>query len=83
MYDELISALRQVSEDWGAHDFAEEPSYVRAIIKEAADAIEELSKYANTVRRLKCEGYYLQQIKYHDGYQAVSTMPLPEPPKEE
>ena len=44
MYDELISALRQVSEDWGARDFAEEPSYVREIIKEATDAIEELSK---------------------------------------
>ena len=50
---------------------------------EAADAIEELSKYAETMRKLKCEGWYLQQTKYHDGYQAIATMPLPEPPKEE
>lgn len=53
------------------------------LMEEAADAIEVLSKYANTIRRLKCEGWYLQQNKYHDGYQAVATMPLPEQPKEE
>lgn len=53
------------------------------LMREAADAIEELNKYADAIRKLKCEGWYLQQIKYHDGYQAIATMPLPEPPKEE
>lgn len=45
--------------------------------------VEELSKYAETMRMLKCEGWYLQQTKFHDGCQAVSTRLLPEPPKEE
>lgn len=48
----------------------------------AADAIEKLSKYADAIRKLKHEGWYLQGIKYHDGYNAIATMPLPEPPKE-
>lgn len=86
MYDELVKRLRVC------------PNYTEACVScphehdlgcrtttmhEAADAIEELSKYADTIRRLKCEGWYLQQTKFHDGYHAVSTMPLPEPPKEE
>lgn len=50
---------------------------------QAADAIEELGEYADAIRKLKCEGWYLQQTKYHDGYHAVGTMPLPQPPKEE
>ena len=54
-----------------------------AILSEAADAIEELSKYAETMMRLKCEGWYMQQTKFHDGYQAIATMPLPEPPTAE
>ena len=80
MYDELVKNLRnrricvQSGGDLGK-DFP--------LMKEAADVIEELSKYADAIRKLKCEGWYLQQTKYHDGYQAVSTMPLPEPPKEE
>lgn len=53
------------------------------ILMQASDAIEELGQYANNIRRLKYEGWYLQQSKYHDGYQAIATMPLPEPPKED
>lgn len=76
MYDKLINRLRGAT---GWKNASEHYSLMR----EAADAIRELSKYANTMRRLKCEGWYLQQNKYHDGYQAVATMPLPEPPKKE
>lgn len=56
---------------------------ISALMTAAADAIEELNKYADVIRKLKCEGWYLQQTKYHDGYQAVATMPLPDPPVEE
>lgn len=55
----------------------------KELMKQAADAIEAMSEYVNTMRRLKCEGWYLQQTKYHDGYHAVATMLLPQPPKEE
>lgn len=75
MYDELIKRLRSVKDSWQA----EEESWML----QAADAIEELSEYVNTMRKLKCEGWYLQQTKFHDGCHAISTMPLPEPPKEE
>jgi hypothetical protein len=95
MYDKLVKRLREEASSWcinccyragdcicSAPDDRKNDCDIVSKLQ-AADAIEELSKYANTVRRLKCEGYYLQQIKYHDGYQAVSTMPLPQPPKEE
>ena len=72
MYDDLVKRLR-AHNGWALNE----------TLDEAADAIEELSKYANAIRKLKCEGWYLQQTKYHDDYQAVATMPLPEPPKEE
>ena len=72
MHDDLVKRLREKA---GAFDYDGRP--------DIADAIEELSKYADTIRRLKCEGWYLQQTKFHDGYHAVSTMPLPEQPKEE
>lgn len=78
--DELVKDLRESAPRALAEaDF----DFVEGWLKEAADAIEELSKYAGTIRRLKCEGWYLQQTKFHDGYHAVSTMPLPEPPKAE
>lgn len=76
MYEDLTQRLRETSMDFGEVD------HISVILLEAADVIEELSEYVNTVWRLKCEGWYLQQTKYHDGYHAVATMPLPEPPKE-
>lgn len=77
MYDDLVKRLRSEAE---CPDNYPEDS---VLMREAADAIEKLSKYADTMRKLKCEGWHLQQTKYHDGYQAVATMPLPQPPKEE
>lgn len=73
MCDELVTRLRRY------HDNRRS----QTVFSEAADAIEELSKYANTIMRLKSEGWYLQQTKHHDGYAAIATMPLPEPPKGE
>lgn len=81
MYDELVKRLR-VQAVYLPEKFSKNAELLDVLMK-AADAIEELSEYVNTIRRLKCEGWYLQQTKYHDGYHAVSTMPLPEPPKEE
>ena len=86
MYDELVKRLRAaaiMSEALSIFLPHSEGSAVAKLYNEAADAIEKLSKYADTMRKLKCEGWHLQQTKYHDGYQAVATMPLPEPPKEE
>lgn len=83
MYDELVKQLRdnaeflvKASSGCLSNSFAD-------TMCQAADAIERLSEYADTIGRLKCEGWYLQQTKFHDGYQAIATMPLPEPPKEE
>ena len=71
MYDELIKRLR-THNGWA----------LNKTLDEAADAIEELSKYANTIMQLKSEGWYLQQYKYCDGYAAIATMPFPELQKE-
>lgn len=81
MYDELIKRLRAQAV-YLPEKFSKNAELLDALMK-AADAIEELSEYVNTMRRLKCEGWYLQQTKFHDGYQAVSTMPLPQKPKGE
>ena len=92
MYDELINSLRICGKMRSIDDYCvafhdgcceAEPVCMYELMKQAADAIEELSKYANYIGRLKCEGWYLQQTKYRDGYHAVATMPLPEPPKGE
>lgn len=95
MYDELVKRLREEAGEWcanccykcgdnvcGAPDDRKKDCDICSKLQ-AADAIEKLSEYVNTIRRLKCEGWYLQQTKFHDGYQAVSTMPLPQKPKGE
>lgn len=82
MYDELVKRLRNEAET-ERYLLPHSDNGTAVLLDEAADAIEELSKYANYIGRMKCEGWYLQQTKYHDGYHAVATMPLPEPPKEE
>lgn len=64
-------------------DYTDYTKCETAMVLAAADAIEELSKYVNAIIRLKSEGWYLQQTKHHDGYAAIATMPLPQPPKEE
>lgn len=79
--DELVKRLRAQAV-YLPEKFSKNAELLDVLMK-AADTIEKLSKYADTMRKLKCEGWYLQQTKYHDGYQAVSTMPLPQPPEEE
>ena len=91
-YDELITGLKFCGSTANAKcgkcpmKFYDNSGDVRCwemLMNQAADAIEELSKYANTIMQLKSEGWYLQQSKYRDGYAAIATMPFPEPPKEE
>ena len=86
MYDKLVKKIRHCATDpmhcLSCGEDKDGRCFAR-LMKQAADAIEELSKYAETMMRLKCEGWYLQQIKSHDGCQAIATMPLPQPPKEE
>jgi hypothetical protein len=95
MHEELVKRLREEASSWCANCCYRAGDCICAAPDDrkkdcddytklqAADAIEELSKYVNYIGRLKCEGWYLQQTKYLDGYQAMATMPLPEPPKEE
>ena len=90
MYDELVKQCRDCIDCLCGeckYEHLQKPGNfvpcMNALLGEAADAIEELSKYVKYIGRLKCEGWYLQQTKYHDGYHAIATMPLPEPPKEE
>ena len=86
MHDDLVKRLRdaaKMSEALAVLLPHSEGSAVAKLHRDAADAIEELGEYVNTIRRLKREGWYLQQTKFHYGYHAVGTMPLPEPPKEE
>lgn len=80
MYEALISRVRYHIQKANFMGLKEAESTL--LLGEAADAIETMSEYVNTMRRLKCEGWYLQQTKYRDGCHAVGTMPLPEPPKE-
>ena len=94
MCDELVKRLREEASGWCANCYYQARDCVCAAPDDrkkdcdvytkiqVADIIEELSKYADTMRRLKCEGWYLQQTKFHDGCHDVATMPLPEPPKE-
>ena len=78
MYDELIKRLRHTAQ------LADKGLVIPpSVCIKAADVIEELNKYADTIMQLKSEGWYLQRTKYRDGYTAIETMPLPESPKEE
>ena len=84
MYDELIKQLREdVPKALSNFDFVEDWIKVEGLIKEAADAIEELSAYVRQIEELRKDGYYLEKTKMMTYGQATMTMPLPEPPKEE
>ena len=74
MYEELVKRLR-----------AECVLPYSAIkdMRAAADAIEKLSAYVRQIEELRKDGYYLQKTKISTYGQAIKTMPLPQPPKEE
>ena len=57
--------------------------YKRELMKQAADAIEELMRYVQQMEKLRQEGWYLQKTKMMTYGQATMTMPLLQPPKEE
>ena len=77
MCDKLVRRLRETSMDFGEAD------HVSVMLLEAAIAIEELSAYVRRIEELRKDGYYLQKTKMMTYGQAIMTMPLPEPPKEE
>lgn len=90
MYEELVKRLRNCTSDT-VEDCAGCPyqggykgTYcMNGLVAEAADAIEELIAYVRQIEELRKDGYYLQKTKMMTYGQAIMTMPLPEPPKEE
>lgn len=78
MYDELVIRLRH-SANFAEHGLTPPPSELR----EAADAIEELSNYVQQLEKLRKEGWYLQKTEMMTYGQAIMTRPLPKPPEEE
>ena len=77
MYEELMQRLRETSMDFGEAD------HVSVMLLEAVDAIEELIAYVQQIEELRKDGYYLQKTKMMTYGQAIMTIPIPEPPKEE
>ena len=77
MYDELVNRLHKRI----ALTTAGSP--LQDDLKEAAEAIEELTVYVRQIEELRKDGYYLQKTKMMTYGQATMTMPLPQPPKEE
>ncbi len=92
MYEKLIKALREHAKPYGwdcsvcmCRDSQNRGFFTctEELAALAADAIEELNAYAQQFEKLRKDGYYLQKTKMMTYGQAIMTMPLPEPPKEE
>lgn len=79
MHEELVKRLRNrricVQQSGSLDDFP--------LLREAADAIEELNAYVRQIEELRKDGYYLQKTKMMTCGQAIMIQPLPQPPKEE
>ena len=64
MYDELVKALCELS-GWGIMDYEDGCGYANGIIKQAADAIEELQaaekKYLANISALETENQHLKR----------------------
>ena len=85
MYDELVRRLINCATQAApckTCDMAEDGSCSDTLMKQAADAIEEMSSYVRQIEELRKDGYYLQKSKMMTYGQATMTMPLPTPPKE-
>ena len=78
MSEELVKRLRTAAQ-WADKGLCIPPS----LCLEASDVIEKLSAYVRQIEELRKDGYYLQKTKMMTYGQAIMTMPLPEPPKEE
>ena len=76
MHEELIKRL--INEAECPDNYPEDSDLMR----EAADAIAELSAYVQMLEELRKDGWYLQKTKMMTYGQATMTRPLPEPPKE-
>ena len=81
MYDELVKRLRRCAV-YLPEKFSKNAETLDVLMK-AADAIEELTAYVRQIEELRKDGYYLQKTKMMTYGQAIMTMPLPQPPKEE
>ena len=87
MYEKLVESLRNCVADENGCCFrcpedCNGPCQEN-LMTEAANAIEELIAYVRQIEELRKDGYYLQKTKMMTYGQAIMTMPLPEPPKEE
>ncbi len=92
MNEELVKALREHAKPDGwdcsvcmCRDAQNRGFFTctEELAAKAANAIEELSAYVRQIEELRKDGYYLQKTKMMTYGQAIMTMPLPEPPKEE
>lgn len=90
MYEKLVKQCRDCIDSLCGeckYEHLQKPgNFVRcmnALLGEAADAIEELIAYVRQIEELRKDGYYLQKTKMMTYGQAIMTMPLPEPPKED
>lgn len=91
MYEEIVKALRNCDFPYDVHYCRNCVCQLehggscdcRRLFPRAADAIEKLTAYVRQIEELRKDGYYLQKTKMMTYGQAIMTMPLPEPPKEE
>ena len=86
MFDILIERIRYCSEEYsgcGTCDLSDNCVLRAGLLQQAANAIEELSCYAQQIEELRKDGYYLQKTKMMTYGQAIMTRPLPQPPEEE
>lgn len=81
MYEALVARIRYHIQKANFMGLKEAESTL--LLREAADAIEQLSAYARQFEDLRKDGYYLQKTKMMTYGQATMTMPLPPAPKEE
>ena len=88
MYDELVARLWECAsgECFNCSQYTETTNASvcsKELMKQAADAIEELMRYVQQMEKLRQEGWYLQKTKMMTYGQATMTRPLPQQPKEE
>ena len=85
MFDILIERIRYCSEEYsgcGTCDLSDNCVLRAGLLQQAANAIEELSCYAQQIEELRKNGWYLQRT-WTDAFGGnVQQKPLPQPPKE-
>ena len=78
MYDELVEDLRRMANTWLAEEYKVCAEAVRFLMREAADAIEELAKDINVPRWIPVtERLPEEDGKYLTVYKSVLNPPIP------